>query len=50
MQVRRSLCFVVVTWTDARAQVYVRLGIRLLYKGVGSNRMEGARSASCPAW
>ncbi|KAH8914986.1 hypothetical protein BT69DRAFT_948032 [Atractiella rhizophila] len=28
---------------EEKMQVYVRLGIRLLYKGLGSNRMEGAR-------
>jgi hypothetical protein len=30
---------------EEKMQVYVRLGIRLLYKGMGSNRMEGQRSA-----
>lgn len=28
--------------------VYVRLGIRLLYKGLKSRRMEKEKSKSCP--
>jgi phosphatidylserine decarboxylase len=32
---------------EERMSVYVRLGIRLLYKGLGSRDMETKRSKSC---
>ena len=31
---------------EEKISVYVRVGIRLLYKGLGAGRMEGARSSS----
>jgi hypothetical protein len=34
---------------EERMSVYVRLGIRLLYKGLKSRRMEKDKSKSCPS-